>query len=464
MKRGEKGGTITVQPLANDSNPYQTTGEKLVITDAVVQNTGEPATIRQSATEISISPNPELKNGVIEVVYTIEDATEDPDRRVNGTIRLTVTDKPDITAKPTRDANSAIGGDREATWRFTAPAANGKPITSYEVQTNPAASTPTSCTAGAACTVTGLSNGTPYTFAARAVNANGAGEWSPFSDQITPYGTPAQVAPSLAATTRWATTTLRVSWPAVGGTGGTTTYTATINGSVKTTTGTSVDFTGVTAGNYTATVYATNSGNKSGGTGTSNAVTVSNQPAPTPPQNVRVTDGGGDAPQTVAWAWDASANASADQAGEGLKYTWRASNGATGVGMNATLSNVGEGTYSITVTATNNGGSASADGPAIVVTKKPVETTVIYCRWPAGNVTTADGYTENSGSIPHDGVRVTNFTAGRNQVWTSENHNTYNVPANGSFGLTSYHSGGSLSVHIGSQTWGPFDVASAPAC
>jgi hypothetical protein len=465
MRRGQNGGSITVQPLANDSNPYQTTGEKLVITDAVVQNTGEPASIRQTASEITITPSADLKNGVIEAVYTVEDATEDADRRVNGTIRLTVTDKPDITAKPSRDANNPIGGDRQATWRFVAPAANGKPITSYEVRTEPASAAPATCTAGAACTVTGLTNGTPYVFSARAVNENGAGEWSPASDQITPYGTPAQVAPTLAATTRWATTTLRVSWPAVGGTGGTTEYTATINGVEKKTTGTSVDFTGVTAGNYTAAVYARNSGGKQGGTGNSNAVTVSNQPAPTPPQNVRVTDDGGEAPQTVAWAWSAPANASADQAGEGLTYEWSASNGARGTGTSATLSNVGEGTYTISVVAKNSGGtSQAATGPAIRVDPKPVATTVIYCRWPAGNVSTADGYTENSGSIPHDGVRVTNFNAGRNQVWTTENHNNYNVPANGSFGLTSYRSGGSVSVHIGNQTWGPFDVNSAPAC
>ena len=470
MKRGEKGGTITVQPLANDSNPYQTTGEKLVITDAAVQNTGEPATVRQTASEISISPNPELKNGVIEVVYTIEDATQDPDRRVNGTIRLTVTDKPDITAKPTRDNNSAIGDDRRATWRFTAPAANGKPIISYEVQTSPAAAAPTSCTAGAACTVSGLENGTPYTFAARAVNANGAGEWSPFSDQITPYGVPAAVAPSLEPTTRWAATTLRVSWPAVGGTGGTTTYTATINGVAKETTGTSVEFTGMGAGTYTATVVARNSGGKSGGTGTSNAVTVQNQPAPTAPQNVRVTDGGGEAPQTVAWAWDAPANAGADQAGEGLVYSWTASNGARGDGMSATLSNVGEGTYTIRVTATNKGGSSAADGPAIVVTPRPVVASIAYCRWPAGTVSAIGGSTD-SGNIPHDGVRFENIVPGQYRIWTTENQNAYNVTvSSGSMGITSFHSGGSMSVKMVSTTGGPSytspvaDVASSPAC
>src|SRR5690606_13770498 len=37
-QRGD--GAVVANPLINDSNPYQTTGEPLTIVDAVVQNTG----------------------------------------------------------------------------------------------------------------------------------------------------------------------------------------------------------------------------------------------------------------------------------------------------------------------------------------------------------------------------------------------------------------------------------------
>ncbi|MCU1425887.1 MAG: fibronectin type protein, partial [Microbacteriaceae bacterium] len=352
-QRGD--GAVTVNALANDSNPYQTSGEELTIIDAIVANTGEPASISHTKGTVTITPNPSLKSGVIEVVYTVQDATEDKDRVVNGTVTLVVSDVPDPVAKPTRDQNSAIGGDHTATFRFIAPAANGKPITSYEVMTDPSVAVPTNCTAGAACVITGLENGKPYRFAARAVNEHGAGSWSPSSEQVTPYGTPAQVAPSLTTGNRWATANITASWPAVAGTGGTTTYAwATSSGKTGSTTGTSITFS-EGEGTYTITVTASNVGGKSGAPGTSAPLTVRTQPAPSQVQNVRVTDGGGEAEQDIAWAWDAPANASADQAGEGLTYSWVSNNGARGTGMSATIRNVGKGTYFVTVTATNSG-------------------------------------------------------------------------------------------------------------
>ncbi len=146
-----------------------------------------------TASEITITPPSTPQYVEIVVVYTIEDATEDSDRRVNGTINFTVTDVPAEVTQPQRDGGSAIGGDGSATIRFDAPATNGKDITSYEVRNVQTGTITNGCTAGAPCTITGLTNGTPYQFVARAINVNGAGPWSTNpSDQITPYGTPAQ--------------------------------------------------------------------------------------------------------------------------------------------------------------------------------------------------------------------------------------------------------------------------------
>jgi hypothetical protein len=372
-KRGD--GAIVVHPLTNDSNPFQTTGEPLKVVDAQVQNSGEPATISFTSNSVTITPSPTLKSGVVEVVYTIEDGTEDKDRRVNGTITLTVSDVPDQVQKPTREPDSSVGDDGKATFRFSAPATNGKPITSYELRTSPSVGSLPTCTAGAACTLTGLTNGTAYTLSVRAVNARGAGDWSTYSDPITPYGTPGTPAPKLSSQSKWAPATLTWTWPAVAGTGGTTKYTwKASNGA----TGSGVDMTsatisGVGAGNYTVTVTATNSGGKSGAGGTSSSTTVSNQPVPTAPRSVS-TPGGATGATTLSWTWTAPANATADAAGDGISYVWSVNGGAnhTTTGTSASLA-VGnsDADYKLTVYAKNSGGNGpSATSGNTHITKK----------------------------------------------------------------------------------------------
>ena len=367
MRRGSGSGSVSVQPLANDSNPYQTTGEKLVITDAVVRNTGEPATITTTASSVTISPSPSLKNGVIEVVYTVEDATEDPDRRVNGTIVLTVSDVPDITAKPTRD--SAIGGDRTASFRFTAPSGNGKAITSYEVRSNPVTAVPNDCTAGAACTVGGLKNGDPYTFSARAVNEHGAGEWSPFSDAVTPYGTPGTPQPVLQSTEKWATASVTWTWPEVDAAGGTTSYAWTASTGATGTGRTATISAG--AGNHTVSVVATNTGGNSSAAGVAPAVSVRDQPPPADPGTPSGVATGPYAGSSINWSWTGSSG----EAAEGVSYTWSVNGGGvtTTASAGATSSNLPAGEYRITVYAKNKGGQTDArvSGPVIIAPVPP---------------------------------------------------------------------------------------------
>ena len=362
-------GAVVAHPLVNDSNPYQTTGEKLTIVNATVQNSGNPAGISFTKDSVTVTPSTTLKDGRIEVVYTVQDATEDKDREVNGTISVIVSDVPDQVAKPTR--TSAIGGDGNATWRFIAPASNGKPITSYDVRTTPGGAT-ANCTAGADCTVSGLANGTPYTFSARAINVHGPGQWSVESDQVTPYGTPGTPSPTLSTANKWATATITASWPAVGGTGGTTTYFwSTNSGKSGSTTGTTATFSEGN-GTYTVSVYAKNNGGKQGGTGTSGALSVQNQPIPTAPQNVS-TPANRTGAGTLTWTWNAPANATPDAAGDGIKYIWSASNGDSGTtSSQSAVISVGDTTadYSLTVKATNSGGTGPrADSGSTHVTK-----------------------------------------------------------------------------------------------
>ncbi|OAB47378.1 S-layer homology domain-containing protein [Paenibacillus antarcticus] len=80
----------------------------------------------------------------------------------------------------------ATAGNGEATVRFTAPSDHGgSPITGYVVHSNPG--NITAIGTGTTIQVTGLTNGTTYTFKVKAVNAVGDGQESSASNEVTPY-------------------------------------------------------------------------------------------------------------------------------------------------------------------------------------------------------------------------------------------------------------------------------------
>ncbi len=84
-------------------------------------------------------------------------------------------------------AVSASAGDAQATLSWTAPASNGgSAITSYTAISSPGAKTCTWTTGPLSCTITGLTNGTPYTFTVKAHNAIGDGPSSSASTAVTP--------------------------------------------------------------------------------------------------------------------------------------------------------------------------------------------------------------------------------------------------------------------------------------
>lgn len=84
---------------------------------------------------------------------------------------------------------SATAGDAAATVTWSAPADPGTfPITTYQVTATPGGATCT--TAALTCEVTGLANGTAYTFTVRALNGASWGPWSSPSAAVTPTAPP----------------------------------------------------------------------------------------------------------------------------------------------------------------------------------------------------------------------------------------------------------------------------------
>ena len=80
---------------------------------------------------------------------------------------------------------SATPGNASATVSFSAPSnTGGTVITSYTVTSNPGGITATGT--GSPITVSGLTNGTPYTFTVRATNSVGTGIASAASNSVTP--------------------------------------------------------------------------------------------------------------------------------------------------------------------------------------------------------------------------------------------------------------------------------------
>jgi len=108
-------------------------------------------------------------------------------RTVEGRLTVSLQAAPDAPAAP--HPGQVDSGQVMLSWN--APQANGSPITSYQVRADhggPMTSCPTT-----ACTVTGLRNGTDYTFQVRAVNAVGPSDWSPSSTVANPDAKPLPV-------------------------------------------------------------------------------------------------------------------------------------------------------------------------------------------------------------------------------------------------------------------------------
>jgi hypothetical protein len=300
-EKGRRGVTDTVDVLANDFNPFAAQGQPLRLIAATIENAAESqASIDYTAGgDITVRPGPSFI-GVVSVVYTVEDVTEDPGRHVQGRLLYTVRDVPSKMATPT-----FVEGDQQVTLQWSAPATNGEPITQYTIAWSGGAPVTVSGN-DASHTFTGLTNGTGYTFQVRATNAVGQGEISDPSATARPYGAPSPVTTATTTATSNGSGVVTLDWGGAAGNGRDITgYRITMNpggavlnvGDVTTTT-----FNGQVGTAYSYSIVTLGPGGES----TPFTSTGSATPRPGAPASASASWPGPRGTQTVNFSWTAA--------------------------------------------------------------------------------------------------------------------------------------------------------------
>ncbi|GES43112.1 hypothetical protein RsS62_23640 [Rhizobium dioscoreae] len=321
----------------------------------------------------------------------------------SSTISLTVNAV--VPGAPT--IGSVTAGNGQATVSFAAPASNGgAAITGYTVTSSPGGFTATGT--GSPISLTGLTNGTSYTFTVKATNSVGTGSASPASSAVTPSTVPG--APTIgSATARNGQVTVGFSAPASDGGAAITSYTVTSSpgGFTATSTGSPITVTGLTNGtSYTFTVTATNVNGTGAASSASNAVTPATVPGA--PTIGSVTPGNGQA--LIAFSAPASNGGAAI-----TSYTVTSSpGGLTGTGSASPIVVAGltNGTaYTFTVTATNSVGTGSASSSSSAVTPLTMPGAPTISSVTAGNGQATVAFTP---PVSNGGAAITSYTVTSN--------------------------------------------------
>ena len=397
--KGQRGVTDTVNVLANDYNPFASKNQPLTVVDAQIENAAESSATMSYTKDGNVTIHPGASFiGVVSVVYTIEDATKDPHREVQGRLQYVVRDVPGKPAPPT-----FVEGDGQVTVQWDAPATNGEPISSYSISWS-GGSPVTVPGTDASHVFSGLTNGSAYTFRITATNALGAGPISDTSAAATPFGAPAPVTGATISGTSDGSGNVVLNWTGANGNGRTITgYHIALSDGTQKDVGNVVTTTmpGHVGTSYTYTITATNSGGISSSPASSgNSAT----PKPGPPT---VSASNSFSSVTVGWGPAPST--------EPVTYSVTVSDGYTSSAASGTHSFTGSyGTkYTITVTATSAGQTSSAS--ASVTPVNPYSIHLCYGgAAPIGRYLGFD-WTGNDGTLHHVtnniGSSSVNFTA-----------------------------------------------------
>ena len=303
---------------------------------------------------ITVNSSVSLANCSIHYYYNKDDTY------AGGTINF----KPAVTVgKPTNIQVSKSGTSATVTWNAPSVSGGSGNITYVVTTTGKSVNAGTNRTA----TVTGLTEGTAYTFRVTATYS-GVSNYADSSSVTMPKLTN----PSNVTTSRTGTT-VKVSWTAAQGTNGSgsVSYTVTPTGksAISAGTATSLDVTGLTQGSaYTFTVTASYTGLSK--TATSGSVTI---PKVTAPSNIQLQRTG----TSVKVTWSASSGTS----GSGnVTYTVTPTGKSAisaGTNLTATATGLTQGSaYTFTVTATYSGVTASATSSSITIPKVTAPTNI----------------------------------------------------------------------------------------
>lgn len=171
-----QGEAVSVPVLANDSNPFEDRGPLELVGDAIVE-TGRGTTTVDGG-EVVVTPHEDFV-GTMVVRYTVRDATQDPDRDVEGRVTLTVLGAPEAPATPVVEEVRS----ETVVLSWTPPENNGSEITGYTVTSDHGDTFACDTTT---CTLDGLTNNVTYTFTVVAENEVGESEKSPASAEARP--------------------------------------------------------------------------------------------------------------------------------------------------------------------------------------------------------------------------------------------------------------------------------------
>lgn len=290
----------------------------------------------------------------------------------NGTSKTSeasnlVTPSAAITEPTAPTIGTATAGNAQASVSFTAPASNGgATITGYKVTSLPGGITATGT--ASPITVTGLTNGTAYTFTVQAQNSIGYGAPSAASNSVTPPGAVATApgAPTGPVGTVVAPAVIQVSFTAPASDGGSaiTGYTVISSPGGLTGTGASspIAVTGLTGGTlYTFTVTATNAAGIGAASAASAGVTAEDLAGPP----TALTDSTVPASTQIDLSWGAPVSNGGSPVTDylvactGPAFPGGPTGGATSVSYPALPS----GAYSCTVGAINAWGPGTPAGP-----------------------------------------------------------------------------------------------------
>jgi chitodextrinase len=324
------------------------------------------------------------------VTATNAAGTSPPSASSNSVTPCTIPDAPTIGA--------ATAGNALATVNFTPPTSNGgSSITGYMVTSSPGAKTATG--SASPITITGLTNGTAYTFTVTATNAAGNSSPSSASNSVTPFTVPG--APTIGtATAGNALATVNFTPPVFNGGSPITGYKVISNPGAKTATGSGnpVVVSGLTNGTaYTFVVIATNAAGNSSPSASSNSVT----PCTIPDAPTIGTATAGNALATVNFTPPTSNGGSSITV-----YTVTSNPGAktaTGSINPIVISGLTNGTaYTFVVTATNAAGTSPPSSASNSVTPFTVPDAPIIGTATAGNALATVNFTPpifNGGSL-----------------------------------------------------------------